>query len=65
MTAEEAAAEMFAKAVDKFARVSALNAEIEGYKAENAFRLQLGQSVAYCEDSFAILAREIHEISKE
>ena len=50
---------------DESVRLFALSvlilAEIEGMKAENQYRLALGQQVAYCEDTFAVVAAPLSE----
>jgi hypothetical protein len=48
---------------DKLIELQALITEREGMIAENNWRIQLGQSQAYNEDNFAILARKIRELS--
>ena len=38
-------------------------AQMEGMKAENAFRDRNGQAMAYCEDSFVPIAQSLHNIA--
>ena len=51
--------------VKRLALILAINAEIEGMKAENAQREQLGNSVAYGDYSFQIKADELREIANK
>ena len=43
----------------------AVQAEIEGMKAENKQREYLGQSMAYSEDCFNLKAQELNELARE
>lgn len=38
-------------------------AQMEGMKAENIFRDRNGQTIAYCEDSFASVAQDLHNLA--
>jgi hypothetical protein len=49
-------------AVQFFAKVSAVNAEIEGMKAANAVRRHHGEAPAYDEHSFANMANLIRKL---
>ena len=51
--------------VKRLALVLAINAEIEGMKAENAQREQLGNSVACGDYSFQIKADELRKIANK
>lgn len=48
-----------------FAQILAVQAEIEGMKAENTQREMMGQSLACGEDFFNIKADELRELSKK
>ena len=39
-------------------------AVLEGMKAENAFRDRNGQTVAYGEDAFSLVASDLHDVAK-
>lgn len=54
-----------AKVFSLQAKIEALKTFVDGMKAENDQRIQLGQSIAYTEDSFSKIAEEMNEISKE
>jgi hypothetical protein len=46
-------------------KLEALIVEVEGMKAENQSRNSRGESVAYAEDSFYIMARQIRLLTKK
>ena len=49
--------------LDKAIELQALITEREGMIAENNWRIQLEQSLAYTEDSFIILAEKIRKLA--
>lgn len=42
---------------------NAIGCEVAGMKAENKWRDQCGQSIAYCEESFSIMAEMYRDIA--
>lgn len=48
-----------------FAHVLAEQARIEGMKAENMHRMNIGESIAYGEDAFNASADEIDRLARE
>lgn len=46
-------------------RANAIIAQIEAMKAENAYRVSNGYSVAYGEDAFNACANELQQLSQE
>ncbi len=44
---------------------NAIGCEVSGMKAENKFREQIGQSVAYAEDSFLLMAEKYRVIAEK
>lgn len=49
--------------VKRLAIILAMQAEIEGMKAENAYREACGQSQAYGEDSFYEMAEKLRNVA--
>lgn len=54
-----------AKIGGALAEMLALNAEIEGMKADNADRAQHGYSMAYSGDQFFAVAEQLRDLSKK
>lgn len=54
---------MNAYEVKRLALVLAVQAEIEGYKASNSDRIQMGHSVAHPEEDFIDKATELRELA--
>jgi hypothetical protein len=52
-------------AVANLARAYAVQARIEGMKAENTLREQLGESPAYGEHAFNVEAAQLEEIARD
>ena len=49
--------------IKRLALLTALQAEVEGMKAENEIRKQQGLSLAYGEEAFMHLSRQINELA--
>lgn len=45
--------------------IKAIDCEVAGMMAENKFREQVGQSVAYCEDAFLDMAERYRQVALE
>lgn len=61
MTSEDLAREFEALVCE----TNAIGCEVSGMTAENKFREQIGQSVAYAEDSFLIMAEKYRAIAEK
>lgn len=49
--------------VKRLGLILAIQAEIEGMKAENTYREQLGHDISYYEESFKNKAKELRDVA--